>query len=66
MNDWRPIGSAPRDGREIQLGWLPNGRLEHSVVSRWNGRTKAWLGQWTPTHWRPVTTPTVNAVQEPK
>ena len=52
---WKPIKTAPKDGRLVELGWLPNGHLEHSVKSRWRSG-EGWLGHWTPTHWRPVTT----------
>jgi hypothetical protein len=49
---WRPIESAPKDGRLVNLGWLVNGVVEHSVVSQWSG--DQWQGFWTPTHWRSI------------
>lgn len=49
---WKHIETAPKDGSLVELGWLPNGIVEHRVFSRWkHGR---WQGQWTPTHWRPA------------
>lgn len=49
--EWRPIVGAPKDGRQITLGWLPNGIVEFEARSRWlHGH---WEGDWTPTHWRP-------------
>lgn len=46
---WHPVETAPRDGREVRLGWLPNGYLEQTVVSCW--KDGHWVGDWTPTHW---------------
>lgn len=50
--NWLPINDAPHDGREVRLGWFPDGVLEHEVISRWVGGH--WEGYWTPTHWRPI------------
>ena len=55
---WKPIETAPRDGRRVKLGWLPNDRLELERQSRWvrytdKGETGGhWSGWWTPTHWK--------------
>lgn len=50
---WEPINTAPKDGRKIRLGWLPNWpELEYVVVSHWNRHV--WSGYWTPTHWMPL------------
>jgi hypothetical protein len=47
---WKNIASAPRDGRTVTLGWLPNGVVELEVRSRWI-KGRGWEGDWTPTHW---------------
>jgi hypothetical protein len=39
---WKPISTAPKDGRLVELGWLPNGRVEHTVKSRWRSGD-GWL-----------------------
>lgn len=52
MGEWRTIDTAPKDGRPVRLGWLPNGRLEYLVRSAWSGGQ--WQGGWTPTHWKPA------------
>jgi hypothetical protein len=52
---WQPIETAPKDGRRVVLGWLPNGKLEMETVSFW--RNDHWSGGWTPTHWRPTAEP---------
>lgn len=52
IGGWRPIHTAPKDGRMVRLGWLPNGEIEYEVTSRWSGGQ--WKGGWTPTHWKPV------------
>lgn len=51
LQGWQPMETAPKDGRLIALGWLPNHVLEHSVIARWVG--EQWEWGWTPTHWRP-------------
>ncbi len=50
--EWRSVQFPPTHDKPVLLGWLPNGRLEHSVVSRWAGNR--WRGGYTPTHWRPL------------
>jgi hypothetical protein len=52
MSEWQPIDTAPKDGRLVVLGWLPNGLVEHKVISSW--KRDHWHGGWTPTHWRPL------------
>ena len=59
MSEWQPIETAPKDGRQVHLGWLPNGELELERWSSWvvDEHYPAggyWLGKWTPTHWRPA------------
>lgn len=50
MSEWQPIETAPRDGRVLRLGWLPNECLEFDAVSHW--ADGEWAGGWTPTHWQ--------------
>jgi hypothetical protein len=51
--NWQPIETAPKDGKTIELGWLPNWpTLEFAVRSRW--KRGEWEGHYTPTHWRPL------------
>lgn len=52
MSYWNPnMDEAPRDGSPVDLGWLPNGKLEIGPIrSRW--LNSEWEGHWTPTHWR--------------
>ena len=53
---WAPIETAPRDGRLVKLGWLPNDRLELEKLSLWlsTGESGHWRGWFTPTHWKPM------------
>ena len=56
---WHLIDTAPRDGQPVELGWLPDGVVEHSVISAWVD--EHWSGYWTPTHWRE---PTIAVAQQ--
>lgn len=49
LANWLPIDSAPKDGRNVVIGWIANGRLEHSQVAHWN--KNRWQGGHMPTHW---------------
>jgi hypothetical protein len=51
QREWWPIEMAPTNGEEIEVGWLPNGQLEHGPIRTYwhNGQ---WNGGWTPTHFR--------------
>lgn len=67
-NDWRPIDTVPKDGREVLL-WNPikGGTHTHIYQRRWEPSYGVWSneyrngtehGEWfKPTHWMPVTRP---------
>jgi hypothetical protein len=48
--DWRPIATAPTDGRIIIVWDAPSGRWERWLTSTWGPGPAAVLGA---THWRP-------------
>lgn len=35
-NEWQPIDTAPRDGTEIELTWMENGKPQEIYPMRWN------------------------------
>ena len=52
MSDWRPIETAPKDGRVIRLTWMENGRPAEVWPLRWdaereNGLFPGVKGFWT-------------------
>lgn len=49
--DWRPISTAPRDGTEIELTWLENGRAQEVYPMRWEPETQNRLVQDHPGIW---------------
>lgn len=63
MNDWRDISSAPKDGTEILLGTLKDGRWFHIMSDWWTSRDHgsfwhAWCRyDFNPTHWMPLPSP---------
>jgi hypothetical protein len=36
MSEWQLIETAPRDGTEIELTWMENGRPQEIYPMRWN------------------------------
>jgi hypothetical protein len=62
MEDWKPIATAPKDGREIRV--KRDGHEEKTVVwahpfDDWavdyQGEVVGWkLLGWQPTHWKPI------------
>lgn len=55
-HEWQPIQTAPKDGREIVLAWIPNWpKVEHKARARWEPQRNGWsLGYIDATHWKPV------------
>lgn len=45
MNDWQPIGPAPRDGTEVELTWMENGRPQEVYPMVWNRFATNWIVQ---------------------
>src|SRR5687767_272462 len=64
---WQPIETAPKDGKEILIGWF--GYFEPSMhVAFWHGRLSCWCQthqafttdkNWQPTHWMPLPEPPI-------
>jgi hypothetical protein len=69
VSDWRPIESAPRDGRPIIMGfvndfscegyWMGNSSLNHWGETGWFAMDSDVLCEhpWNPTHWMPLPEP---------
>lgn len=36
MGDWQPISTAPRDGSEVELTWMDDGKPQEIYPMRWN------------------------------
>ena len=64
MNGWRPIATAPRDGREIDL-WVNGYRVTNAA---WSTKTRDGIDRWVfpevgsctdkeATHWMPLPEP---------
>jgi len=60
---WRPIETAPKDGRQIIIADFTIGR-RHQVIASWNGLKGCWctvrqsLGQFLDySHWQPLPNP---------
>ena len=52
---WRPIASAPKDGRLVEVAWLAgHGESVQHGPKRTRWLEGQWEGGWTPTHWRPL------------
>jgi hypothetical protein len=61
MEDWKPIATAPKDGREIRVKldgmeatvrWAPP--FDDWAVE-YQGEVAGWkLLLWEPTHWKPL------------
>jgi len=52
--DWKPLSSAPKDGRWLLLADMIDGDLTDVCEGRWNGgewETVAPAGEFIPTHW---------------
>jgi hypothetical protein len=65
QDGWRPIETAPKDGRDIILGGCkigPSVRVAHWGAGAYNRKTKSYDLDWTsvtafgfaPTHWQPL------------
>ena len=66
---WRPIETAPKDGRLFLAYYKKHGTHEHAVVNYQNdGRLIVWVGEnfapvesfaieFNPTHWQPLPKP---------
>lgn len=50
---WEPIETAPKDGKDVLVGWVGAG----VTVSHWSVLYNRWhlqSGCCTPTHWMPL------------
>jgi hypothetical protein len=64
MSEWKPIGTAPKDGREILLRArtreaLPGGAeyvtdVYHGWWDRAHGNWARWPHKFAPTHWMKI------------
>jgi hypothetical protein len=58
MTNWRPIGSAPKDGREIVVRLFVDGHTNYEGAAIWRPDTADWADPTTneawpePTHWK--------------
>jgi hypothetical protein len=66
---WLPIETAPRDYSWIFIAaFHPDGAMEYSVGSRWEGNKEGTRGFWqcwrgpAPTHWLPM--PKLNSIED--
>jgi hypothetical protein len=67
--NWQPIETAPKDGTDILVGFVPAGR---QLVAHWKAEVKAWVivdqSVVHPTHWTELpqnpATPVVEAHKE--
>jgi hypothetical protein len=53
--DWRPIGTAPRDGRSFLVGRAGTDLINRAFCM--NGNVIMVGGKWIPTHWHPLPDP---------
>lgn len=49
--DWKPLGTAPRDGRIVLLTWMDDGKPQDIVPMKWdaefeNGLFPDIVGMW--------------------
>jgi hypothetical protein len=58
MTNWRPITSAPKDGRELTVRRLVDGQTVYEGVAIWRADSDDWINPVTdkpvpePTHWK--------------
>jgi len=62
MTNWRPIGSAPKDGQEITVRRTVAKRMTYEGLAAWRAATADNAGGWIdpesgkpvpePTHWK--------------
>lgn len=59
MSDWQPIASAPKDGREILIGWTDSSRIFIAIfeIGRWRDAEDGEAFPFEPTHWMPLPEP---------
>lgn len=51
MSEWQDISTAPKDGREVELTWMDNGRPQERFFMQWghikqNGLFPGKVGMW--------------------
>ena len=53
---WRPISTAPKDGRLIQVAWLGAVQTKRPGPQRTRWQDGKWSSEWSraPDHWRPL------------
>jgi hypothetical protein len=58
MTNWRPIATAPKDGRELTARRFVHGQTDYECVAVWRADTDEWIDPITgnavaePTHWK--------------
>jgi hypothetical protein len=58
MTNWRPITSAPKDGREVTVRRVVHGQAVYKGTAVWRPDTDDWIDPVTsqcvpePTHWK--------------
>ena len=53
---WRPIATAPKDGRLIEVAWLAAVQTKRPGPQRIRWQDGKWSSEWSrpPDHWRPI------------
>ena len=53
---WRPIATAPKDGRLIEVAWLAVSESKRRGPKRTRWQDGGWTGEEIigPDHWRPI------------
>ncbi len=63
VRKWKDIASAPRDGRQILIGYFKHPGAGDAVVAFWHSQQQAWCTtlqqltthhDWQPTHWMDI------------